>query len=105
MVSTHRGHHVTVDYAQNSIGRNTAAPYTIRAGASQPLVSTPLRWDEIAASNIQPTDFMPYVVMERVQRHGDFFAAALLASQQILTLRARSASFQTRRDTGDDGSE
>lgn len=67
MVSTHRGHHVTVDYAQNSIGRNTAALYTIRAGASQPLVSTPLRWDEIAASNIQPTDFMPYVVMERVQ--------------------------------------
>lgn len=67
MVSTHRGDHVTVDYAQNSIGRNTAAPYTIRAGASQPLVSTPLRWDEIAPSNIQPTDFMPYVVMERVQ--------------------------------------
>ena len=95
---------MTVDYAQNSIGRNTAAPYTIRAGASQPLVSTPLRWDEIAPSNIQPTDFMPYVVMERVQLHGDLFAPALLANQQISTLRAGSASFQTRRDTGNDGS-
>ena len=101
---THRGDHVTVDYAQNSIGRNIAAPYTIRAGAAQPLVSTPLSWDEIAAGNIQPTDFMPHVVMERVQLHGDLFAPALLANQRISTLRAGSASFQTRRDTGDDSS-
>ena len=28
---THRGAHVTIDHAQNSVGRNTAAPYTVRA--------------------------------------------------------------------------
>ena len=28
---THRGKHVTIDHAQNSVGRNTAAPYTVRA--------------------------------------------------------------------------
>ena len=29
--STHRGRQVTIDHAQNSTGRNTAAPYTVRA--------------------------------------------------------------------------
>jgi bifunctional non-homologous end joining protein LigD len=39
--------HVTVDYAQNSIGRNTAAPYTLRAHPAHPTVSTPLTWEEL----------------------------------------------------------
>lgn len=84
---THRGDHVTIDYAQNSIGRNTAAPYTIRAGASQPRVSTPLTWDEIAAGTIKPADFTPDVVLERVQQLGDLFAPALLANQRVSTLQ------------------
>lgn len=81
--STHRGDHVTIDYAQNSIGRNTAAPYTIRAGVSAPRVSTPLSWEEIAAGSIRPDDLTPDVALERVQRYGDLFAPALLANQRL----------------------
>ncbi len=81
--ATHRGDNVTIDYAQNSIGRNTAAPYTIRAGASNPWVSTSLSWDEIAAGSIRPDDLTPDGVLERVQRYGDLFAPALLANQRL----------------------
>lgn len=83
--ATHRGDYVTIDYAQNSIGRNTAAPYTIRAGASNPRVSMPLSWEEIAAGTIRPDDFTPDVALERVRRYGDHFAPALLANQRLPT--------------------
>lgn len=33
---THRGRQVTIDDAQNSLGRNTAAPYTLRAHPTRP---------------------------------------------------------------------
>ena len=81
--ATHRGDQVTIDYAQNSIGRNTAAPYTIRAGASNPQVSTPISWDEIAAGSLQPDDLTPDVALERAHRYGDLFAPALLANQRL----------------------
>lgn len=81
--STHRGDAVTIDYAQNSIGRNTAAPYTIRAGASRPQVSMPLSWEEIAEGGIHPADMTPQLALERAQTLGDLFAPALLASQRL----------------------
>jgi len=81
--STHQGGRVTIDYAQNSIGRNTAAPYTLRASALQPAVSTPLTWEELDAGTIDPADLTPQVVLERVQRLGDLFAPVLHADQHI----------------------
>lgn len=81
--ATHRGDYVTIDYAQNSIGRNTAAPYTIRADASRPQVSTPLRWEEVADGGIVPADMTPAVALERARRLGDLFAPALLANQRL----------------------
>lgn len=80
---THQGGRVTIDYAQNSIGRNTAAPYTLRASAPHPTVSTPLTWEELEAGNIQPADLTPQVVLERVQRLGDLFAPVLHPDQHI----------------------
>jgi bifunctional non-homologous end joining protein LigD len=80
---THKGGRVTIDYAQNSVGRNTAAPYTLRASARHPTVSTPLTWEELDAGNVHPTDLTPQVVLERVQRHGDLFAPVLQADQHI----------------------
>ncbi len=80
---THQGGRVTIDYAQNSIGRNTAAPYTLRASAPHPTVSTPLNWEELEAGNIQPADLTPQVVFERVQRIGDLFAPVLHPDQHI----------------------
>ena len=81
--STHRGGRVTIDYAQNSVGRNTAAPYTLRASNPQPMVSTPLTWEELDAGTLTPADLTPQVVLERVQRLGDLFAPVLHTDQQI----------------------
>jgi bifunctional non-homologous end joining protein LigD len=81
--STHRGGRVTIDAAQNSVGRNTAAPYTLRASTPHPTVSTPLSWEELDTGTIHPTDLTPEVVLERVQRLGDVFAPALHADQHI----------------------
>jgi bifunctional non-homologous end joining protein LigD len=81
--ATHEGGRVTVDYAQNSLGRNTAAPYTIRAHPEHPTVSTPLTWEELDAGTIHPTSFTPQVVLERLHRMGDLFSPVLQADQHI----------------------
>src|SRR5438876_2236362 len=80
---THQGGRVTVDYAQNSLGRNTAAPYTLRAHLAHPTVSTPLTWEELDAGTIHPARLWAQVVLERVGRLGDLFAPVLQADQSI----------------------
>ncbi len=81
--ATHQGGCVTVDYAQNSLGRNTAAPYTLRAHPVHPTVSTPLTWEELDAGTIHPASLSPQVVLERVSRMGDLFAPVLQGDQHI----------------------
>ena len=81
--ATHRGGRVTIDYAQNSVGRNTAAPYTLRANPAHPTVSTPLTWEELEEGTLQPADLTPQVVLERVKRLGDLFSPVLQANQHI----------------------
>jgi bifunctional non-homologous end joining protein LigD len=81
--ATHLGGRVTVDYAQNSLGRNTATPYTLRAHPEHPTVSTPLTWEELDAGTITPASFSPQVIIERVSLMGDLFAPVLQADQRI----------------------
>lgn len=78
---THRGRHVTVDHAQNSVGRNSAAPYTVRARPGAP-VSTPLTWDEVHAGTVRPTDFTLQTVGARLAQHGDLFSSVLARDQR-----------------------
>jgi bifunctional non-homologous end joining protein LigD len=80
---THQGGHVTVDYAQNSVGRNTAAPYTLRAQLAYPTVSTPLSWEELERGDLLPAGLTPQAVLERVERLGDLFAPVLQANQSL----------------------
>jgi len=80
--ATHRGGHVTIDYAQNSVGRNTAAPYTPRARPGAP-VSCPLTWDEVADGKIAPSDLTLRTVPDRVAKLGDVFAPVLAADQRL----------------------
>jgi bifunctional non-homologous end joining protein LigD len=80
--ATHRGSRITVDYAQNSIGRNTAAPYTVRARPGAP-VSTPVTWDEVRAGRIDPAEFNLRTVPARVAKVGDLFRAALGPGQAL----------------------
>ena len=79
---THRGRKVTIDHAQNSIGRNTAAPYSVRALPRAP-VSTPLSWEEVEDSQIHPTDLTLSVVPTRVRARGDLFAPVLRGDQHL----------------------
>jgi bifunctional non-homologous end joining protein LigD len=85
--ATHRGGRVTIDYEQNSVGRNTAAPYTLRANTAHPTVSTPLTWEELEGDTPRPTDLTPQVVLERVGRLGDLFAPVLQADQHLGQVR------------------
>ena len=83
--ATHRGEKVTIDDAQNSIGRNTAAPYTLRGRGAHPVVSTPVSWEELEAGRVDPAAFTPPVVLDRLQRLGDLFAPAVQSGQQLPT--------------------
>jgi len=80
--ATHRGARVTIDYIQNSIGHNTAAPYTLRALAGAP-VSTPLSWEEVEEGHIRPSDFTLSTVPKRVSGVGDLFLPILVEKQHL----------------------
>ncbi len=80
--ATHRGQQVTVDHAQNSIGRNTAGVYTLRADPNA-TVSTPLTWEEIEAGRIRPDDWTLHTVPLRVMEKGDLFAPVLQGAQSL----------------------
>ena len=68
---------VFVDWSQNNAAKTTVAPYALRA-RPEPWVSTPLTWDEVAACR-KPEDvrFRAEEVLDRVDAHGDLFAALL----------------------------
>jgi bifunctional non-homologous end joining protein LigD len=80
--ATHEGGLVTIDYAQNSIGRNTAAPYTVRARPGAP-VSTPVTWEEIESGHVRPEQWMIQTLPARVKKVGDLFEGALARSQTL----------------------
>ena len=74
--ATHRGRLVTVDHAQNSVGRNTAAPYTVRGRPGAP-VSAPVTWAEVARGAIRPEHFTLRTMPGRIQKKGDLYAGML----------------------------
>jgi bifunctional non-homologous end joining protein LigD len=80
--ATHKGHQVTIAHAQNSLGRNTAAVYTLRAHSSAP-VSTPLTWDEVEDGQVQPSAFTLRLLPYRLQQVGDLFAPVLQGNQSL----------------------
>lgn len=73
---------VTVDYAQNSIGRNTAAPYTLRARPGAP-VSAPVTWDEVESGQMAPQDFTIQTMAVRMKQIEDPFRGVVELRQSI----------------------
>ncbi|MBV9593295.1 MAG: non-homologous end-joining DNA ligase, partial [Actinobacteria bacterium] len=65
---------VLVDWSQNNPAKTTVAPYSLRA-RSQPSVSTPLTWAEVAADGPEP--FTAPQVLDRVTKFGDLYVGAL----------------------------
>jgi bifunctional non-homologous end joining protein LigD len=75
-----RAGRVLVDWIANDLVRSIAAPYSPRA-MPWPVVSTPLRWEEVEALAAGDGDlrawFLPDAVIARVERDGDLFDGAL----------------------------
>jgi bifunctional non-homologous end joining protein LigD len=80
---------VLVDWSQNDRHKTTVTVYSLRA-RERPTVSTPVRWDEVAACREHGDEgvltFEADGVMSRAEQHGDLFAAALNVKQQLPSL-------------------
>jgi bifunctional non-homologous end joining protein LigD len=71
---------VLIDWSQNNVTKTTVAPYSLRA-RTEPTVSTPLRWDEVAScldtGQADVLRFRTEDVLARVAAEGDLFAPLL----------------------------
>jgi bifunctional non-homologous end joining protein LigD len=72
---------VLIDWSQNSFHKTTVAVYSLRA-KEQPTVSTPVTWEEIEDDSLDLV-FETGDVLERIERHGDLFAAVLEQEQKL----------------------
>lgn len=79
---THQSNKVTIDYLQNVVSRNTAAPYTVRAYPGAP-VSTPLTWDEVKKGGFLPKDFNIKNIPDRILKLGDLYSKVLTNKQRL----------------------
>lgn len=81
-----RGGKIFVDWSQNDEHKTTVCVYSLRAKA-QPTVSTPLTWDEVAATwkkkNAKRLTFEAADVLKRVKKMGDLFAPVLKLKQKL----------------------
>jgi bifunctional non-homologous end joining protein LigD len=75
MARSERPNRVFLDTSQNDPGKQTVAPYSLRA-TWIPLVSAPLDWSELA----DPSPITPRAALDRIARDGDLF-------RDVLTLR------------------
>ncbi len=74
---------VLVDWSQNDVNKTTVSVYSLRAMA-RPTVSTPVSWDEVAATR-SPEDltFEAADVLRRVEEQGDLFAPVATLVQRL----------------------
>jgi len=82
---THDSDRVVIDYMQNTITRNTACVYTVRAkpGAT---VSAPITWQEVLEGKIKPQDFTLKTMPKRIKMKGDIFKSIFQLEQEIPNL-------------------
>jgi DNA primase len=86
---------IMVDYAQNSLGRTTAAVYSARARPGAP-VSAPLTWDEVHAGSrgkLTPANFTIKTMPGRIAKLGDLYAPVLSTPQELPDLPDISAVY------------
>ncbi|MCE5326944.1 MAG: non-homologous end-joining DNA ligase [Planctomycetaceae bacterium] len=86
MRKEHRGGKVFIDWSQNDEHKTTVCVYSLRA-TPEPRVSMPVSWEELAAAiKARSTDgliFSPKQVIERLEKDGDLFEAALTLRQVL----------------------
>ena len=84
---------IYIDYLQNTRGKTTAGPYSVRPIRRAP-VSAPLRWDEIPALG-RPDAFTIANLAERLASVGDVLSASIGMAQKT---PARSSGVRSARD-------
>ena len=72
---------IYVDYLQNTRGKSTAGPYSVRPRPRAP-VSAPLAWDEIPSLG-RPDAFTITNMRDRLARVGDLLSASLKMPQKL----------------------
>jgi bifunctional non-homologous end joining protein LigD len=86
MARKERTGRVFVDWSQNDRHKTTVCAYSLRA-TDTPGVSTPVSWDELGAvadtGDGSEIAFTPGDVLERVEQHGDLYAASIAADQEL----------------------
>ena len=82
-----RGARVFADYAQNSRGRTTVAPYSVRPKPGAP-VAAPIRWEELDAPDLRPNRWTIKTMPERIAAVGDLIGE-MLTCRQTLPLASR----------------
>jgi bifunctional non-homologous end joining protein LigD len=86
---------VLIDWSQNDPHKTTVCVYSLRA-RERPTISTPLTWEEVqrgSRSRREPQlSAEPPALLERVERHGDLFAALLGLPQALPDLRGHAIS-------------
>ncbi len=86
MTKSVRAGRVLIDWSQNDPHKTTVSVYSLRATA-QPLVSTPLHWEEVehaARARREPQlSLQPAALLERVQRDGDLHAPLYSLVQRL----------------------
>jgi len=89
MAKAARRGRVLIDWSQNDEHKTTVSVYSPRANES-PTVSTPVRWEEVAAcrdaEDPSLLEFAPIDVLDRVREHGDLFAEVVSLRQPLPTL-------------------
>jgi len=77
---------ILIDWSQNDYFKTTVNVYSLRAKQT-PTVSTPLRWDEVAATATSgDPDVLRFsweAALERAAKHGDLFAPVLTQVQKL----------------------
>lgn len=81
-----RGGRVLLDWAQNSFGKSTVAPYSVRPRDGAP-VSTPLTWKEVEQGGFEPADFNLANTSARLRKVGDLYEPLLTKRQRLPPLK------------------
>ena len=86
MAKSLRPGRVLIDWSQNDPHKTTVSVYSLRAHAD-PLISTPLDWEEVARGSRRRREpqlsVAPAELLKRVERDGDLFAVVLGVTQSL----------------------
>ena len=77
-----RGGRVFLDYAQNSRGRTTVAPYSARPKPGAP-VAAPIRWEELDDPDLRPNRWSIRDMPARLEAVGDLVGPMLECRQRL----------------------